>query len=522
MKLSEHIKSKFKDFGLTEEEVKIPGIEKVDHEKDTLSRLDRSAKFDEIDTVAFGLETDDNKIVKVYVKAEQSEDFEKALSTKLGEIDDIEQVLNELSKDFEIVDVDWPDEEDNQEEDPDEVGDGSEIMDKKVYKKDENEESVEESIGDKAAISILESTTSIESRFSTSAQLMVYHAIIDLGIPEIALARSPYRAAIIKGIRERASEIQSNAAMKTALKAFIKRVVNFDQIAKDNEDGQSKEPVKKEEVKQDMKIAINEEKIEWDFSQNKDAFVIKSPALSFALDPEETEKMVKGVTNRDAVVVKDMGKGKKVVFSPRGSNVLVKLVGSSEGYMMSSKDIDELLNAISPEKEPVEESLKFAKKGVGNGPNSSPEHLSITAVPGSENYSVNHWDGKKHVTLEKNIKGWDKAVEAIKKFHAKTGIPLDYDLKGLKESVFKINFSKPLVDNFDAWNGKKIKVGRNVIKGYPVDIDDSDGTFLEMTAVDADAAKGLMKIMREAGFIVKIARGKELSVDMPAKPGDRV
>jgi hypothetical protein len=116
----------------------------------------------------------------------------------------------------------------------------------------------------------------------------------------------------------------------------------------------------------------------------------------------------------------------------------------------------------------------------------------------------------------------DKAVEAIKKFHAKTGIPLDYDLKGLKESVFKINFSKPLVDNFDAWNGKKIKVGRNVIKGYPVDIDDSDGTFLEMTAVDADAAKGLMKIMREAGFIVKIARGKELSVDMPAKPGDRV
>lgn len=81
---------------------------------------------------------------------------------------------------------------------------------------------------------------------------------------------------------------------------------------------------------------------------------------------------------------------------------------------------------------------------------------------------------------------------------------------------FKIDHAKSLVDNFEKWCGKEIVVGRNVINGFPVDIDDTDGSFLEMTAVDADAATGLMKQLRANMFIVKI-HGKELSVDMPAK-----
>jgi hypothetical protein len=254
MKLSDSMMRQARDFGLTEEEAKIPGIDqKFDHEKDTIAKLDRSAKFDEIDTVTFGLETDDNKIVKVYVKAEQAEDFERELSDKLGEIDDIEEVLNALAKDFEIVDVEWPDGEDEEDENSEETpeGDGSEILDKKVYKKDQNEEEQTDeglTFGDEFGIKILEaggSSNSIENRFTTPAQLLVYHAIIDLGVPEIALARNSYRASIIKGIKERAVEIQKTASLKTALKTFIKRVVNYDDLAKDHEE-KSREEASKE------------------------------------------------------------------------------------------------------------------------------------------------------------------------------------------------------------------------------------------------------------------------------------
>src|ERR1035437_5541958 len=78
--------------------------EESEVEKQVMNRLDRSVKLDEVDTITFGLETDDGKIVKVYVKVEQADDFEKALADKLGEIDDIEEVLNELSKEYEIID----------------------------------------------------------------------------------------------------------------------------------------------------------------------------------------------------------------------------------------------------------------------------------------------------------------------------------------------------------------------------------------------------------------------------------
>ena len=61
-----------------------------------------------VDTITFGMETDAGDIVKVYVAATQANDFEKALSSLLGEKDDIEEVINLLSAKFDIVDVEWP------------------------------------------------------------------------------------------------------------------------------------------------------------------------------------------------------------------------------------------------------------------------------------------------------------------------------------------------------------------------------------------------------------------------------
>ena len=64
---------------------------------------------EEVDTVAFGLETTDGKIVKVYVNAEEAEAFEDKMSKLLGKIDDIDQAIEELSDEFDVVRVVKPD-----------------------------------------------------------------------------------------------------------------------------------------------------------------------------------------------------------------------------------------------------------------------------------------------------------------------------------------------------------------------------------------------------------------------------
>lgn len=118
------------------------------------SQLDKAATDDEIDAQCFGLEMEDGKVVKVYVKQEDAEAFEEAMSARLGEDDDIKTALEELGKEFEIVEIVWPDEdeEENSEEDEDgeeedeeaeEDGDGSDSMNDAVDYDDAKKESVQ-------------------------------------------------------------------------------------------------------------------------------------------------------------------------------------------------------------------------------------------------------------------------------------------------------------------------------------------------------------------------------------------
>jgi hypothetical protein len=60
-----------------------------------------------------------------------------------------------------------------------------------------------------------------------------------------------------------------------------------------------------------------------------------------------------------------------------------------------------------------------------------------------------------------------------------------------------------LLKKLEKFAGSKLKPGRNVIDGYPVDLDDTDGTYFEMDAVDRDACTGLVKSLRRAGFNAK-------------------
>lgn len=104
-------------------------------------QLDDAAEDDEMDAQCFGLEMEDGKVVKVYVKQEDAENFEKAMSEKLGESDDIKAALEELEKDFEILKIVWPDEDQEGEDDDEDKDDddGSESMNDEVDYDDDEE-----------------------------------------------------------------------------------------------------------------------------------------------------------------------------------------------------------------------------------------------------------------------------------------------------------------------------------------------------------------------------------------------
>ena len=71
--------------------------------------LEKAAEInDEVDTVVFGLEDDEGGIVKIYVNAEQADEFESKMSELLGMEDDLEAAINKAAETFDIVDVVWP------------------------------------------------------------------------------------------------------------------------------------------------------------------------------------------------------------------------------------------------------------------------------------------------------------------------------------------------------------------------------------------------------------------------------
>ena len=71
----------------------------------------KSANLQRQDTRGFALENEDGSIVKIYVKQDQAEDFEAALSKALYDAEEdgveIPEMLFDLRQQFDIVDVDW-------------------------------------------------------------------------------------------------------------------------------------------------------------------------------------------------------------------------------------------------------------------------------------------------------------------------------------------------------------------------------------------------------------------------------
>jgi hypothetical protein len=95
---------------------------------DVLSKLEAAEKKAKVekDTVTFGLENEDGGIVRVYVRKDQADEFEQALSQMLAGSDnnkdnentsmEIAEVLFKLKDRYDIVDVDWGDIEEDEEQ----------------------------------------------------------------------------------------------------------------------------------------------------------------------------------------------------------------------------------------------------------------------------------------------------------------------------------------------------------------------------------------------------------------------
>lgn len=78
-------------------------------------------------------------------------------------------------------------------------------------------------------------------------------------------------------------------------------------------------------------------------------------------------------------------------------------------------------------------------------------------------------------------------------------------------------FDEGLINDLEKSSGVPVRPGRNVLWGYPVDIDDGDVTQgVDMRAVDRDASVGLLKRLRQSGFKARFDKGTgTISVDVP-------
>lgn len=95
-----------------------------------LKSLETKEKSDARDVVSFGVEDDEGQIVRVSVRSEQAEEFEKALQSVMAELEEdedskaeIAEVLFKLKDHFDIVDVVWPEIQEDEEEGEQQFGD---------------------------------------------------------------------------------------------------------------------------------------------------------------------------------------------------------------------------------------------------------------------------------------------------------------------------------------------------------------------------------------------------------------
>lgn len=223
----------------------------LNHE-DIMQHISRAEEDeDSVETITFGLETDNDEIVKVYVAVSDADAFEKELAKLLGTEDTIEDALNELADKFDIVDVVWPegDEEEADEEfgddedlkvdfdssdEEDESSDETEAEDKlnSELKKDDRKDMKKEgsmplfrsllgestdhaSLGDNAL-------NQLHDEAATRYQQLVIEVLAGLGVPGNVVSLK--RAIFKRNLRDVGQELMHNSHLRIWMKRLADRL----------------------------------------------------------------------------------------------------------------------------------------------------------------------------------------------------------------------------------------------------------------------------------------------------------
>jgi len=203
--------------------------------------LKKSDEKDEVDVVAFGLETDDGEIVKVYVNVTDADEFEKAMAEMLGKEDDVEEAIKELAREFDVVDVVWPEDkpEDNEGTEetvdaaPSEEGDLELDLETEEDVKDvkENRSTLKASMTEaleakdqevfEASMEVVlsEPYKSMTKSLTTPLQLRILQLFDLAGIPADALTAR--RTDFLMGVRQVARKANENSSFKMALRRLL-------------------------------------------------------------------------------------------------------------------------------------------------------------------------------------------------------------------------------------------------------------------------------------------------------------
>jgi hypothetical protein len=277
----------------------VSAVKVDDHVHD---QLDKAAKDEELDAQCFGLEMEDGAVVKVYVKKEQAEDFEEAMSKRLGEEDDIKTALEELGKEFEILEVVWPDEdeeEDKEGEEDEDKEDGSESLNDEVDYDDEEDD--DEKKPKKENLSIGQ--------------------------------------AFVKRLQELKWSSEEDDQYSKAAAAMNR---DDDDDDRDPADDIPDEHMDPEAAKQDTQQSTASSK--WTIDKDDDGIKIANDRFSIELDDDEMMELMNAIADKKIARFKNEHGNVVYVFSPKGSEYILKTPEYKGGFRIPKDVVNKILD----------------------------------------------------------------------------------------------------------------------------------------------------------------------------------
>jgi hypothetical protein len=262
-------------------------------------QLDKAAEDDDVDSQCFGLEMEDGAVVKVYVKKEDAEAFEEAMAKRLGEDDDIKAAIEELEKDFDIIEVVWPD-EDTEEPDEDDSEDG------------DDEDGEEETDGGDAI------NDKVQDAIEKEAKQESVSVVRTLG------QRFAQKVMEVKWSDEDTGEYASA-------------------VAKGNEQDDPEIPDDEQEPDAPKEKAPQGTEASWTIEKDDKGITIANDRFSIELDDDEMMELMNAIADKKIARFKNEHGKVVYVFTPRGSDYLLKTPEYQGGFRLPKKVVDKIL-----------------------------------------------------------------------------------------------------------------------------------------------------------------------------------